>query len=152
LTLNLGDIVRDVLAELAPEDRAAVGQIRLFVKDRPDATDLARGCTADQKAAFWGVGRELAQPTGGGPLPDPRNPEGEITLFLANLAPAGLAPEAAAELATFAALFRQRVRIALTHEVAHAIGFDEETIHAMGLYLDDDHHPEGERKKESCRF
>jgi predicted Zn-dependent protease with MMP-like domain len=138
---NAGDIVRQVLADLSPEDRAAVSCVRLFVKDRPGPMDLARGCTPDQKAAFWGVGRELGRQ--GYPLPDPRPAAGEITLFLANLAPPG------AELATFAALFQERVRIALTHEVAHAIGFDEETIHAMGLYLDDDDHDE---RKPSCRF
>jgi predicted Zn-dependent protease with MMP-like domain len=135
---SVGDVVRQVLAELSPEDRATVYGLRLFVKARPDALDLARGCTPDQKAAFWGVGREQAQQ--GCPLPDPRAAEGEITLFLANLIPPG------ADLA----IFTQRVRVALTHEVAHAIGFDEETIHAMGLYIDDDHDHEG--GKAPCSF
>jgi predicted Zn-dependent protease with MMP-like domain len=136
--VNVADIVREVLAQLGPEDRAAIKGVRLFVKDRPDGRDLERGCFPDQKAAFWGVGRELATHHGGGPLPDPRGAEGEITLFLANLAPPNDDPGRGAELGTFMTLFHERVRIAFTHEVAHALGFDEDTIRAMGLHLDEE--------------
>jgi hypothetical protein len=136
--MNVADVVREVLAELGPEDREAVRNVRLFVKGRPDATDLARGCLPDQKAAFWGIGRELATHQGGGPLPDPAPAEGEITLFLVNLAPPKMPAWAWGELATFAGLFRERVRIAFTHEVAHALGFDEDTIRALGLHLDEE--------------
>ena len=117
---TVGDVVRGVLAELEPRDREAVRQVRFRCKALPDAEDLARGCLPDQMAAFWGVDREPGRQ--GEPLPDGRPAEGEITLFLANLAP----------------LTVERVRIALTHEIGHALGLEEVTIRALGLHLDDD--------------
>jgi hypothetical protein len=69
-------------------------------------------------AAFYGVGRQLGV-LGASELPDPSPASGEITLFLDNLAPVSAA----------------RVRVAVLHELAHALGFEEEEIRASGLYL-----------------
>jgi hypothetical protein len=119
--VTVGEVVRDVLGQLGPEDRAAVAGVRLVIKARPDARDLARGCYRDQRAAFYGVARELGRP-GMVALPDPRPAEGEITLFLVNLAPVTAA----------------RVRVAFGHELGHALGWDEDALRAMGLWIDDD--------------
>lgn len=119
--MTVGELVADVLEQLGPEERAAVRNVRLFCKPVPDAVDLGRGCYPEQQAAFFGVGREPGR-QGAPTLPDPRPAEGEITLFLANLAP----------------LTAERVRVAFLHELGHALGWDEETIHALGLHLDDD--------------
>lgn len=112
-----GDVVRAVLAELGPIDRAAVRGIRLRCKLRPDTGDLARGCLPDQRAAYYGCARELGDDLG-------EVADGEITLFLGNLAP----------------LTEARVRVALLHELAHAVGWDEATVQAMGLTLDEGEH------------
>jgi hypothetical protein len=118
--VTVGEVVRDVLGQLGPEDRAAVAGVRLACRPRPDARDLARGCYPDQRAAFWGVARELGH-QGTVELPDPRPAEGEIVLFLQNLTP----------------LTAARVRVAFGHELGHALGWDEDALRAMGLWIED---------------
>lgn len=113
-------VYREALAELQPEDRDVVAGVRLVVKARPDAIDLERGCTPHHRACFFGFARELAQP-GVCELPDPAPASGEITLFLDNLVP----------------LTKERVRIACLHELAHALGYDEQEIQDQGLMLPD---------------
>lgn len=110
--MTVGDVVREVVAGLEPADRWAVRGLWLVVKPRPDREDLARGCLPDQRAAYFGraVDPRLA----------PLEPaDGEVTLFLENLAP----------------LTEARIRVALLHELAHALGWDEATVEAMGLTL-----------------
>jgi predicted Zn-dependent protease with MMP-like domain len=125
---TIGDVMRAVLAELPPGERRALAGVSLIVRDRPDAGDLARGCDPDQLAAYHGTARELHR---GGvpvgelcspvPLPDDRPACGVVTLFVAHLAP--LSPE--------------RVRVAILHELGHALGWTEEEIRGAGLVLED---------------
>ncbi len=127
--MTVGDVVRQAMQELSAEDQEAISAVRFLVKSRPDAQDLERGCTPDQMAAFYGVGRELGV-QGLAELPDPSPAEGEITIFLDNLAPA--TPE--------------RIRVAFLHEVGHALGWDEEEIRASGFFL------EGKGDESCCGF
>jgi predicted Zn-dependent protease with MMP-like domain len=117
--VTVGDVVRSTLDELPPEERAVVAGVSIRAKAFPDDEDLARGCYPDQQAAFWGVGRELGR-QGATALPHPGPAAGEITLFLANLAP----------------LTAVRLRVALLHELGHALGLEEAEIRARGLYLE----------------
>ncbi len=127
--MTLGALVRGVLRELPPEDLQVLRGLALVVKQRPDAADLARGCEPGQFAAYFGRPVEVHRPpaaTGAEwqevpPLPPPvRRADGTVTLFLANLAP----------------LTAARVRIALLHELAHVLGWEEGEIRAFGLHLD----------------
>jgi len=112
---SLGNIVREVLAELGA-DALAVAGVWLRVKARPDADDLARGCEPSQLGAFYGWARELGR-MGETALPDQRPAEGDVVLFLENIDP--LTPE--------------NLRTVLRHELAHALGMEEEEIVALGL-------------------
>ncbi len=103
-----------------PTAYARVRNVKITAKPAPDAQDLERGCFPEQKAAYYGAPCELGQ-QGAQELPSPEPATGEITLFLDNLAP--VTPE--------------RTFVALMHEYMHALGHDEETIHAMGLWLED---------------
>lgn len=127
--MSLGDVVRAVLAELGPADRARVAGVVLVVKELPDVGDMARGCEPGQYAAYHGRALELhrpPEPTGGEweevlPPPGPeRCADGTVTLFVGNLAP----------------LTYRRVRIALLHELAHVLGWEEGEIRSLGLHLD----------------
>jgi hypothetical protein len=109
----------EVRRQMDPETYACVRNVNVTAKARPDAQDFERGCFASQKAAYYGVPCELGQ-QGAQELPSPEGATGEITLYLDNLAP--VTPE--------------RCFVALLHEYMHALGHDEETIHAMGLWLD----------------
>lgn len=109
-------VVRAVLRELEPAERWAVGGVVLRCKRRPDADDLGRGCEPDQRAAYWGRARDVAAGI--------ETADGEITLFLDNLAP----------------VTAERLRIALLHELGHALGLDEGTVRALGLTLDEETH------------
>lgn len=111
-------VYRQVLDELEPEAREAVRAVRVVVKAHPDAQDLQRGCVPHQMAAFYGCPRELGV-QGARELPDPAPASGEIILFAANLAP----------------ITEERVRIALLHELGHAVGLEEDEIRAAGLFL-----------------
>lgn len=113
-------VLAEVRAGMGPEMLASLSGVRVTAKARPDAEDAERGCYPAQKAAFFGVGLELGE-QGSPELPDPSPARGEITLFLDNLAP----------------VTEERLRIAILHEYGHALGHDEETIQAMGLYLED---------------
>jgi hypothetical protein len=113
-------VVREVRASLPPDELERVQAVRVTAKPRPDATDLERGCFPTQKAAYYGVQCEQGTP-GTTELPDPSPASGEITLFLDNLAP----------------VTQERLRIAVLHEFGHALGHDEETLWALGLYLED---------------
>lgn len=114
------EVLAQVRAELGPVALANLEGVVVTAKPRPDAEDIKRGAHGAIKATFYGVGLEQGQ-QGAIELPDPAPAQGEITLFLDNLAP--VTPE--------------RLRIALLHEYCHALGHDEETIQAMGLYLED---------------
>lgn len=108
-----------VRGEMDPETYARVASVTVGAKPRPDEKDLKRGCDPTTKAVYFGVPCELGQ-QGSQELPSPEGATGQITLFLDNLAP--VTPE--------------RCRIALWHEYMHALGHDEETIQAMGLWVD----------------
>ncbi len=109
-----------VRSQMDPETLARVRKVRVTAKPRPDAEDLERGCFPTQKAAYYGTPCELGI-QGSQELPSPDPAEGEITLFLDNLAP----------------VTPQRCFVAVLHEYMHALGHDEETIQAMGLWLED---------------
>jgi hypothetical protein len=113
-------VLAGIRSAMDPDTRARVRNVRVTGKARPDAVDLKRGCRPDQKAAYYGVPCELGV-QGATELPDPSDAEGEITIFFDNLAP----------------VTEKRLRIALLHEYAHVIGHDEETIQAMGLFLEE---------------
>ncbi len=114
------EAVRTVRARMDPEEYHRVRNVKITAKGRPSAEDLERGCSRDQKASYFGVPCELGV-QGSQELPSPEEATGEITLFLENLAP--ITPE--------------RLFIAIAHEYMHALGHDEETIQAMGLWLED---------------
>jgi predicted Zn-dependent protease with MMP-like domain len=127
--MTLGEVVRAALAELPAADRRVVAAIRFRVQDRPGAAELAAGCEPGQFAAYCGRAVEVhrpPEPTGAewdevSPPPGPvRRADGTVTLYLANLAP----------------LTAARVRIALLHELAHVLGWEEAEIRAFGLHLD----------------
>lgn len=119
--MTVGEVVHACLEELPAHERAALAEVRVIVAPQPRDVDLERGCKPDQRACFWGVPRSLEPGPGGGPLPDAHErATGEVVLFLRNLAP----------------LTRSRVRIAVLHEFAHALGFDEDAVTAMGLQLE----------------
>lgn len=109
-----------VRSQMDPDELVRIRGVRFTAKPRPDAKDLKLGCFPGQKAAYYGVACELGV-QGAPELPSPEPATGEITLFLDNLAP--VTPE--------------RARVAVLHEVMHALGYDEETIWAMGLYLEE---------------
>jgi hypothetical protein len=111
--------VAEVRAKMDPETLARVRPVTVGAKPKPDPQDFERGCFAGQKAAYYGVPCELGI-QGAQELPSGEPATGEITLFLDNLAP--VTPE--------------RCFIAILHEYMHALGYDEETIEAMGLWLD----------------
>lgn len=117
-------VARSVLASVRTrmdtETFARLREIQVHAKPRPDDRDLKRGCFAEQKAAYYGVPCELGV-QGLTELPSYEPATGEIVLFLDNLAP----------------VTEERVRVALLHEYMHALGHDEETIQAMGLWLED---------------
>lgn len=113
-------VLAEIRAGMEPDARDRLRRVRVTAKPRPDAEDLERGSHPAQKASFYGVGCEQGQ-QGATELPDPGDASGEITLYLDNLAP----------------VTEERLRIALLHEYGHALGHDEETLHVMGLYLED---------------
>ncbi len=115
-----GQVLEAVRASMTAEDLEAVRAVRVVCKPVPDGQDLQRGCGPQHKAAFWGIGRELGV-QGLAELPDPRPAEGEIVLFLDNLVP----------------VTEGRLRVALLHEYAHALGWEEDEIRAFGLYLEE---------------
>lgn len=112
--------VAEVRKQMDPETYARVRDVKVTAKPAPDAADIKRGCFPKQKAGYFGVPCELGI-QGAQELPSPDPATGEITLFLDNLAP----------------VTQERVFIALLHEYMHALGHDEETIYAMGLWLED---------------
>jgi hypothetical protein len=114
------DAVSKVRAKMDPEAYAQVRKVKITAKPVPDAKDLEQGCFPEQKAAYYGVPCELGI-QGAQELPSGEGATGEITLFLDNLTP--VTPE--------------RLFVALMHEYMHALGHDEETIQAMGLWLED---------------
>lgn len=112
--------VAEVRAKMDPESFERVRLIKVGAKPRPDAKDLENGCHPQQKACYLGNPCELGE-QGRQELPSGEPATGEITLFLDNLAP--VTPE--------------RMFIAVSHEYMHALGYDEETIQLMGLWLED---------------
>ena len=112
--------VARVRGQMDPETLARLRGVKVTAKPVPDAGDLERGCFPEQKAAYFGVPCELGV-QGSQELPSAEPATGEITIFLDNLAP----------------VTPQRAFVALLHEYMHALGHDEETIHAMGLWLED---------------
>jgi hypothetical protein len=127
--VTLGELVRGVLRELPPDDRRVVAGLALVVRQRPGAAELARGCEPGQFAAFVGHPVEVHRPPAATGAewqdvpslpPAVRRASGTVTLYLANLAP----------------LTPARVRIALLHELAHVLGWEEAEIRAFGLHLD----------------
>lgn len=119
--MTCGDVVRAVVAQLGPEERAATRRILLRVKPTADAEDLDRGIRPEQRAYFYGVSRQLGR-QGDRELPDPRPAEGEIVLLLDRLAP----------------LTALRVRTAFAHELGHALGWEEAELVSMGLVFSDE--------------
>lgn len=111
--------VAKVRAEMDPETYARVRLVTVGAKPKPDAQDVKRGCFESQKAAYFGVPCELGV-QGAQELPSSDPATGEITLFLDNLAP----------------VTAERCFVAVMHEYMHALGYDEETIQDMGLWLD----------------
>jgi predicted Zn-dependent protease with MMP-like domain len=98
--------------------RSHLARVSIRTKDRPDDSDLRRGSSGDQFGYFWGSGPE--RDACGTELPDRRPPEGDIVLFLDNLAP----------------LTFPRFRLALLHEIAHVLGYpEEEIVNHLGLRL-----------------
>ena len=114
-------VVAAVLAELPDEERETIKNVNLRLAGRPEAVDFRRGCLAAQKGYYWGTRRELGR-QGEAAIPDGDPPSGEIVIFLENLNP----------------MMAARLRIVLLHEIAHALGWDEEEIEAAGFCLYDD--------------
>lgn len=113
-------VLAEVREQLGPDDLERVAAIKVTAKPRPGPEDIERGAHPLQKCAYYGVPCEQGTP-GITELPDPSEATGEILLFLDNLAP----------------LSADKLRIALLHEYGHALGHDEGTLWAMGLYLED---------------
>lgn len=111
--------VLEVRRLMDPESFERVKLVKIVAKPKPDAQDFERGCFVGQKAAYFGVPCELGI-QGSQEIPSAEPATGEILLFLDNLAP----------------VTPGRAFIAISHEYMHALGHDEETIQAMGLWLD----------------
>lgn len=116
--MNVAREVRRVLAGLEPVERARVRGVRICVRRRPHRIDRQRGA-GKLVAYFWGVGAERLELRTTA-LPDERPAVGEIVIFKGRIRP----------------LTRDRLRVVLLHELAHALGYEEEEIvHGLGYAL-----------------
>jgi hypothetical protein len=117
--VSVDDVIDRVLTSMSPADLLRVCALRISVRSRPNAEDLARGATATHQGYFYGCAAVLPDRESS-VLPDERPASGEIVVFLDNLEPA--TPE--------------RFEVVLRHELAHALGHEEEEIvNVMGLSL-----------------
>jgi len=111
------EAIARVVAGLPAGARDYLRDVAFELGDHPSAIDLGRGATPGHVGYFWGTRPQDDDGEGDpGVLPpaDDR-PRGVIKLFRANIAPM-----------TF-----ERLRAAILHEVAHALGHDEEEIRAV---------------------
>ena len=104
-----------ILSSLPDDVTDRLDGIQFEHRPFPTAEDIDRGATPDHHGYFYGTAIERVQTT---ELPDERQPEGVIVIFTGKLRPF-----------TFGGLAR-----VLLHEVAHVLGYDEDTIvNDMGL-------------------
>lgn len=111
------DVVLEVNASMPAEVRARVRGVAVMFKDRPERLDLSRGCAPTQRAYFYGTPAG-GEDDGSTALPDESPAEGVIVIFRANF-PGGMS---VAEL-----------RKVLQHEIAHALGCEEDEMECLGL-------------------
>lgn len=113
--LKVDQAIARILVSLPDEVTSRLGKIDFEHRPFPTAVDLERGATPDHHGYFWGKPHERVETT---ELPDEAEPEGVIVVFTGKLRPL-----------TMSSLAR-----VLLHEIAHVIGFDEDTIvEEMGL-------------------
>lgn len=122
--MQLAVVIAAALEELEPEEREIVSQVRWLSKPRPELEDLERGVSPGQLGSFWGVAHERGLPDENdletALLPPIYYAQGVITLFLENIRP----------------LTAERVRVVFLHELAHALGYEEDEIRGtLGLEL-----------------
>lgn len=112
-------MVRDAIADLPDEFRAALEVVRVEVRDRPTAEQLASvGLSEDELLLGLYVGVPLPERS----VQDaPRLPD-VIALFKQDL------EDACDDLQTL----RREVRITLYHELGHYFGFDEDGLATLG--------------------
>ena len=101
-----------ICAKLPAAVRDELSTVTVQIKAVPDSVDIARGCDPRQVAYFYGTRPGDDPRASGTMLPDPEGPAGEIVVFRGNLQPFTMA----------------RLEAALMHEIAHALGYDEEEI------------------------
>jgi len=123
--MTVGDLIRSTLADLDPDERQAVAGVVLRLASRPGPGDVARGCGPAFRGYFWGSTPARDDGRVGHILPESDEPApatGEIVLFLENLSP----------------LTPRRLGVVLRHELAHALGYDEEEVELVqGLVLEE---------------
>jgi hypothetical protein len=100
-----------IAAKLPESVRQELARVSIDVRKVPGPLDISRGCDPMQVAYFFGT-RRADDYEEGNTLPDPAGPEGELVIFLKN----------AGEL-TFG-----KLEGIVLHELAHALGYDEEEI------------------------
>ena len=115
MALKVDQAIARILASLPDDVTSRLGKINFEHRPFPTAVDVERGATPDHHGYFWGQPIEHVSTT---ELPDEADPEGVIVVFTGKLKP--LTPGALARV--------------LLHEIAHVIGYDEQTIvEEMGL-------------------
>ena len=113
--MKIEQAIGRILSSLPQEVAAKLARIEIQHRAFPTAEDIARGATPDHYGYFYGCPIEPVETT---ELPDEATPEGVIVIFTGKLRP--LTPANLARV--------------LLHEIAHVIGFDEQTItDEMGL-------------------
>lgn len=113
--MKIDDAIPAVLERLPAHIRAQLEEITIEHRPAPTSEDYARGATDGHQGYFFGAQHEPVQTT---ELPDEESPRGVIVIFTGRIRP-------------FTLFGLTRV---LLHEVAHVLGFEEETIvHEMGL-------------------
>jgi len=112
-------LVARALDELPPDVAAMLDNVEVVVEDEPQPHHLAAGEAVDEElfGLYEGVPRAERDSSYGLVLPD------KVTIFRGPLERAFRSP---------AAIVRE-VRITVTHELGHHLGFDEARLDELGL-------------------